>query len=137
MGAGSASKVNILRNLRLTKNSQFALLTIRWAIVALNEDVARSTGHQREAEMLLVGSPRLRTKFRHWQVELVTHALQHTAEDYRVDAHQGSHNVVYQTARSDLMALHALRLLAKAKQGNASVYFLPDDLHDRLTKLAK
>ncbi|MBK7687266.1 MAG: hypothetical protein IPJ25_15810 [Rhodocyclaceae bacterium] len=80
---------------------------------------------------------KLRTKFKHWQVELVTHALQHTAEDYRVDAHQRLHNVVYQTERSDLMALHALRLLAKAKKGNASVYFLPDDLHDRLTKLAK
>ena len=113
------------------------LSTIRRAIVALHEYLARKTGEQRETEKLLAGSPKLRTKFNHRQVALLTHALRNTGEGYRVDAHQRSHNVVYQTARNDLMALHALGLLEKAKKGNAYVYFSPEDLRGRLALLAK
>ena len=113
------------------------LSTIRRAIVALHEYLARKTGEQRETEKLLAGSPKLRTKFNHRQVALLTHALRNTGEGYRVDAHQRSHNVVYQTARNDLMTLHTLGLLEKAKKGNAYVYFSPEDLRDRLAMLAK
>ncbi|MDP2109130.1 MAG: Fic family protein, partial [Rhodocyclaceae bacterium] len=81
-------------------------------------------------------SPKLRTRFNHRQVALLTHALRNTGEGYRVDAHQRSHNVVYQTARNDLLALHELGLLEKAKQGNAYVFFAPEDLRNRLATLA-
>jgi hypothetical protein len=56
---------------------------------------------------------------------------------YRVDAHQRSHNVVYQTARTDLIDLQSAGLLEKEKQGNAHVFFAPEDLRDRLAALAK
>lgn len=113
------------------------LNTIRRAIAALHEYLDRKVREQKETERLLSASTKLRTRFNHRQVSLLTHALRNTGEGYRVDAHQRSHNVVYQTARSDLMALHELGLLEKAKQGNAYVFFAPEDLRDRLSALAK
>lgn len=113
------------------------LNTIRRAIAALHEYLDRKVREQKETERLLSASTKLRTRFNHRQVSLLTHALRNTGEGYRVDAHQRSHNVVYQTARNDLMALHELGLLEKAKQGNAYVFFAPEDLRDRLAVLAK
>lgn len=113
------------------------LNTIRRAIAALHEYLDRKVREQKETERLLSTSTRLRTRFNHRQVSVLTHALRNTGEGYRVDAHQRSHNVVYQTARSDLMALHELGLLEKAKQGNAYVFFAPEDLRDRLAALAQ
>jgi DeoR/GlpR family transcriptional regulator of sugar metabolism len=42
----------------------------------------------------------------------------------------------YQTARNDLLDLHELGLLKKARHGNAYVFFAPEDLRDRLATLA-
>lgn len=113
------------------------LNTIRRAIVALHDYMARKTREQRETERLLAASPALRTRFNHRQVALLTLALRNTGEGFRVDAHQRSHHVAYQTARSDLLDLHDLGLLEKAMQGNAYVFFAPQDLRDRLAALAK
>lgn len=113
------------------------LQTIRAAIAALHEYVDRKTREQRETEQLLAGSAGLRARFNHRQLALLNHALRNTGEGYRVDAHQRSHNVVYQTARSDLLELEALGLLEKTKQGNAYVFYAPSDLRERLGRLAE
>jgi len=112
------------------------LSTIRKAILALHEYLARKTGEQKETERLLSSSPTLRTRFNHRQVALLTHALKNQGEGYRVDAHQRSHNVVYQTARNDLLDLESLGLLERQKQGNAYLFFAPEDLRSRLEKLS-
>lgn len=103
----------------------------------LNDDVARKTGEQRETERLLASSPKLRGRFNHRQTALLNHALREAGEGYRVDAHRRSHGVVYQTARNDLLQLEALGLLECSKQGNAFVFYAPDDLRGRLAVLAK
>lgn len=113
------------------------LNTIRKAIVALHEYLARKVAEQKQTERLLAGSSKLRMRFNHRQIALLTHALKHQGKNYRVDAHQRSHGVVYQTARSDLLDLHALGLLERGRQGNAYVFFAPEDLRDRLASLAK
>ena len=113
------------------------LSTIRRAIDALHEYLARKTNEQKETERLLSSSPKLRTRFNHRQVALITHALKNQGEGYRVDAHQRSHNVVYQTARNDLLDLEALGLMERQKQGNAYVFFAPADLRERLAKLSQ
>lgn len=113
------------------------LSTIRRAIVALHDYLNRKVLEQKETEKLLSASVKLRARFNHRQVALLTHALRNTGEGYRVDAHQRSHHVVNQTARSDLLDLHSLGLLEKARQGNAHVFFAPEDLRDRLSALAK
>jgi len=110
--------------------------TIRRAIVALHDYLSRKGQEQKETERMLSATPKLRTRFNHRQIALLTHALRHTGEGYRVDAHQRVHSVVYQTARSDLLDLHSLGLLEKGRQGNAFVFFAPEDLRDRLSALA-
>ncbi len=113
------------------------LATIRRAIVALHDYLARKVTEQRETEKLLSASAKLRTRFNHRQVALLTHALKSPGEGYRVDAHQRSHGVVYQTARTDLMGLESAGLLERQKQGNAYIYFAPADLRARLETLAR
>jgi len=112
------------------------LTTIRQAIIALHEYLARKSTEQKDTERLLSSSHALRARFNHRQVTLLTHALRNPGEGYRADAHQRLHNVVYQTARTDLLNLESLGLLEKARQGHAHVFFAPTDLRERLAKLA-
>ncbi|HHX82162.1 MAG TPA: Fic family protein [Pseudomonadaceae bacterium] len=112
------------------------LRTIRRAIAALHDYVDRSVQEQRDTERLLAPSSALRAQLNHRQVALINHALRSPGEDYRVDAHQRSHGVVYQTARTDLLALETLGLLTRGKRGNAYVFRASPDLQERLRNLA-
>lgn len=113
------------------------LTTIRQAIAALHEYLDRKSREQKETEKLLAASVSLRSRFNHRQTALLNHALRNSGTEYRVDTHQRSHNVVYQTARSDLLSLHELGLLIKTKQGNAYVFYAPENLRELLAELAK
>ncbi len=113
------------------------LQTIRQAIAALHAYVAKKSQEQKETERMLASSANLRGRFNHRQTALLNHALRNAGEAYRVDAHQRSHAVVYQTARQDLLALEAVGLLEKTKQGNAFVFYAPADLLERLNTLSK
>lgn len=113
------------------------LHTIRSAIAALHEYIGRKVRERSDTERMLAGSPRLRGRFNHRQIALMTHALRNPGEGYRVDAHQRSHAVVYQTARNDLMQLENLGLLEKSKQGNAFIFYAPADLRTRLDHMAQ
>jgi Fic family protein len=113
------------------------LQTVRQAIAALHDYVARKSREQKETERLLAASPTLRGRFNHRQTALLNHALRNAGEAYRVDAHQRSHAVVYQTARRDLLELEEQGLLEKTRQGNAYVFYAPADLRDRLNTLSK
>jgi hypothetical protein len=48
-----------------------------------------------------------------------------------------SHNVVYQTARTDLLDLAARGVLEKRKKGKQMIFVAPSDLSARLLKLEK
>lgn len=109
---------------------------IRRALAALHDYLSRAADEQRSTERLLATSPRLRSQLNHRQVALLTHALKHPGEPYRVEAHQHTHSVVYQTARTDLLKLADLGLLTKTKSGKAFVFLAPEDLHLRITGLA-
>lgn len=113
------------------------LATIRRAIEALYEYLARKADEQRDAERLLANSPALRGRLNHRQITLLNHALRNPGEEYRVGPHQQRHGVVYQTARTDLMDLEALGFLEKFKQGQAFVYYAPGDLRTRIEQAAK
>ena len=108
---------------------------IRRSIAALHEYLARKTQEQRDAERWLLKPGQLRTQLNHRQFALLTHALKHPGEIYRVAKHQAVHDVVYQTARADLLALEGLGMLHKAKQGNAFVFYAIDNLAEKLEVL--
>jgi len=108
---------------------------IRRSINALHEYLGRKIQEQRDAERLLIKAGQLRAQLNHRQLALLTHALKHPGESYRVAKHQAVHDVVYQTARADLLGLEALGLLMKIKQGNAFVFYAPDKLAERFQGL--
>lgn len=112
------------------------LRTIRQAIAALHAYLARKSQEQKSTERLLATSPKLRNHINHRQGALLNHALRNPGAEYRVETHRRLHDVVYQTARRDLLDLEALGLLEKTQQGNAFVFIAPMDLRARLTTLA-
>lgn len=109
---------------------------IRKAISAVHDYLDRTVKEQRATGRLLASSPKLRDKLNHRQIALLTHALKHPGERYRVEGHQRSHVVVYETARSDLLGLAKLGLLEKSRAGRAFVFTAPDNLREQVDKLA-
>lgn len=109
------------------------LATIRKAITSLHDYLARKAKEQRGLERLLSESPFLKGSLNHRQKALLTHALKHPGASYRVDGHQRTHAVVYQTARADLLGLVSLGLLKQTKEGRAFVFYAPEDLPRRMT----
>lgn len=109
---------------------------IRQSIKELHAYLKRTTAEQRSTERLLAASPRLRNRLNHRQLALLTGALKHPGEQYRVEGHQRTHNVAYQTARTDLLTLAELGLLACEKVGKAFVFTAPPDLSERIAALS-
>ncbi len=111
------------------------LETIRKAIAGLHEYLARKGREQQSVERLLALSPELQARLNHRQRALLAHALRHPDTGYRIEAHQRSHGIVYQTARTDLLELAELGFLNKFKEGRAHVFSPPADLAKRLQAL--
>ncbi len=106
---------------------------IRRAIRELHAYIDRKTAEVREVESHM----RALELFNHRQVELIRHALKHPGQRYTIASHQHSHNVVYQTARTDLLGLHERGLLEKKLRGNQIVFSVPSDLSSLLLKLER
>ena len=61
-------------------------------------------------------------KINHRQMDLLVHMLKHHDTLYTIDGHRRSHNVIYETARSDLKLLHKMEFMEKFKIGRNVVY---------------
>lgn len=112
------------------------LEVIRKAIAGLHDYLARKASEQESTEQLLAGSGKLRNRFNHRQLALLTHALKHPGGAYKIEGHQRSHAVVYQTARADLLGLSELGLLEKQKVGKSFLFQVPGNLRETIAKLA-
>ncbi|MBW2263020.1 MAG: Fic family protein, partial [Deltaproteobacteria bacterium] len=71
-------------------------------------------------------------KLNHRQRALLSHALRNPGFEYSVASHKNSHNVVYETARSDLRELVDLELLTSEKRRRAWYFHAPPDLAKKL-----
>lgn len=101
------------------------------AIESLHEYIEKTTGKIRAVERLLRAEIALNIR----QRALLAHALRHPLQRYTIAEHQQYHNVVYQTARSDLLELAELGVLRKLKHGR-TWYFMPvEDLKHALQEL--
>ncbi|MEX2175298.1 MAG: Fic family protein [Pirellulaceae bacterium] len=105
---------------------------IQRAINALHEYIQRKTQELRRVESQLKGIEVLN----HRQRSLISHALRHPNTKYTVQSHQTSHNVVYETARSDLMDLTKKGLLQGAKVGKTWYFVAQPGLEARLASLS-
>jgi len=73
--------------------------------------------------------------FNHRQRELLSHALRHPHHRYTIEGHKRSHNIVYQTARTDLLNLKERGILEARKVGR-TWYFTPaSDIEVKLREL--
>jgi Fic family protein len=101
------------------------------ALEELVQYVKRKTKQVRVMEAELRGVEVLN----HRQKALISHALRHPQHRYSIESHKRSHNVVYQTARSDLLNMVERGLLIKNKIGRR-LYFSPvPDLNKSLVIL--
>jgi hypothetical protein len=69
-------------------------------------------------------------------VALLTHALKHPGEAYRIDAHKRTHGTSYQTARADLLGLADHGLFVADRSGRALLFSAPADLKERIARIA-
>jgi Fic family protein len=71
-------------------------------------------------------------KLNHRQRDLIKHALRNPGFRYTIETHRGSHDVVYQTARTDLLDLESRGLLNKRRTGKALEFIPVEDLEGKL-----
>lgn len=69
----------------------------------------------------------------HRQRALLSHALRHPGHQYTINTHKTSHNVVYETARTDPLDLENRGMLMAGKRGRMWVFSVPEDLEERLS----
>jgi len=105
---------------------------IREAVAALHDYLGRKASEIEAAEKLLDNS-RAKGQLNHRQLSLLKNALKNPNAIYRIQDHQTSHAISYQTARTDLLKMSdKLDLLRKRKYGNSLVFVSPPDLKSRL-----
>ena len=107
-------------------------LDVIWrAMKELHKYIKRKTETLRDAESRLRGI----TELNHRQQALISRALRHPQQRYTYRSHRMSHNVAYETARTDLLDLEQRGLLHSRKVGRTWVFTPSSDLEGRLASL--
>jgi len=83
-------------------------------------------------EQIIRKSPVLHKLLNYRQVALINRALKSPDALFYIESHRGSHNVTYDTARTDLLKLVKLGLLDKIKTGKAFSFTATVDLKRKL-----
>jgi Fic family protein len=114
------------------------LETVKKALERLHDYLRRKAAETEDAEKLLDRTV-LRGTLNHRQLALLHHAMKHPGFLYTIEGHKNSHNISYQTARTDLLKLSSeeVPLLRRRKQGNAFVFVAPVDMRKSLRNLQK
>jgi Fic family protein len=114
----------------LTYFLEYQLEVVSRAIAHLHEYLRTKMAEVRLVEALL----RQSGDINHRQLALLSHALKHPGYRYSMESHKRSHNVVYQTARTDLLDLVRRGLLTQAKRGRGYQFSAPDNLSAKLQR---
>ncbi len=109
----------------------YHLNVIQQAIQQLHEFVQQKTIRLQNLEKEMRGMAILN----HRQQALVSHALRHPYHKYTIQSHRISHNVVYQTARTDLLDLESRGLLESKKIGKKWFFTPVPKLEKKLSRL--
>ncbi len=113
----------------LTYFALYHLKVIERAVLQLHLYLKRKMAGLRETTNLLRRAPDLN----HRQIAILGHALRHPGMPYTIHSHRMSHNVVYQTARTDLLGLEGKGLLERQRRGRKFYFMAPDDLSEKLS----
>lgn len=115
----------------LTYFIEYHLKVIEKAVQQLLAYVQRKQKEQQAVEKMLRSSADLN----HRQQALLSHALRHANAEYTVQSHQTSHNIVYETARQDLLDLAERGLLTQRKIKRLWHFHPADHLEEKLRQL--
>jgi Fic family protein len=107
----------------------YHLEIVHRAIKALHDYIGRKTLEIRKLQSELAKLDDLN----HRQRALIGHAIRHPGTRYTVESHRTSHNVVYETARSDLLDLVDRELFEKKKSGKKLVFTALPELQSKLS----
>lgn len=110
----------------------YHLEVLRRAVEDLHEYIKRKTKELQRVERELRGIVVLN----HRQRALIGHALRHPNQRYTIESHRRSHNVVYQTARTDLQDLERRGLFRAEKIGKRWFFSAVDDFEASLRGMA-
>lgn len=110
----------------------FQLDVIERALDQLRDYLKKKTQEMKETRALLRPSADLN----HRQIALLGHALRHPGQRYTFASHQRSHDVAYQTARTDLLDLSEKELLRGGRDGRRYVFTPAPDLTERIQQLS-
>jgi Fic family protein len=109
----------------------YQLEVVQRAIEAMHQYLARKTREANAIESMMKSAQ----AFNHRQLALLSHALRNPGATYDFASHQTSHNVVYQSARTDLLDLARRGLLQQGREGRRFVFTVPADLDKRMAGL--
>ena len=102
------------------------------AIEELLDYLSKKSEERREFENRIRQSKSLQQALNHRQISVLNRALKHSDAIFTVASHRGSHNITYDTARTDLLKLADLGLLDKTKIGRAFAFVPVRELGARL-----
>lgn len=108
------------------------LEVINRAIVDLLRYLESKAQEMRTVEDLVRKSKLLRESLNYRQLSLINRALKRPESIFYVESHRGSHNVTYDTARTDLLKLEQMGLLEKTKIGKAFAFTAVEDIRKKL-----
>ncbi|MGB2984817.1 MAG: Fic family protein [Phycisphaerae bacterium] len=101
------------------------------AVDGLHQYLDQKVAQRRQLERHV----RLASLLNERQLDLIAHALRHPNTQYDISQHQNTHGVVYQTARTDLLALADSGFLVKRKIGKTFYFYPTPDLEEKLADL--
>lgn len=110
----------------------YQVSVLQQAIAKLHEYLARKAQEVKDLRKSISASQEL---FNHRQIAILDYAMKNPGSSVTVQSHMTSHNVVYETARRDLLGLEQLALLSKSKVSKSFVWTPVDDLSERLRSL--
>ncbi|MET9673452.1 Fic family protein [Streptomyces sp. NPDC006482] len=104
------------------------------SISTLHSYLATKAREVKELQKKISGAA---ARFNHRQMALLEYATKNPAASVTAQSHMSSHNVVYETARQDLIGLEEQGLLVKRRSGRSFVWSPAPDLETRLHALAE
>jgi Fic family protein len=102
------------------------------SINSLHEYLKEENKEILKTEEFLHTNEALNSKLNYRQAVLIKHALKHPGAQYFINGHLQMHNITYETARTDLLGMVKLGLLAKKMMGRAFVFVAPTDIKNRI-----